>query len=104
MKSTFQIASRTVGRGQPCYVIAEAGVNHNCDTALGYRLIETAAAAGADAIKFQNYTASKIATRVAPRYWTEPQDPNGTQWDTFAKLDKLSDHDFMALLGHAKQV
>jgi N,N'-diacetyllegionaminate synthase len=104
MKSTFDIAGRPVGRGQPCYVIAEAGVNHNCDVQLGYRLIETAAAAGADAIKFQNYTASKIATRVAPRYWTEPQDPNGTQWDTFAKLDKLSDHDFKALLGHAEQV
>ncbi len=103
MKTTFQIASRTVGRGQPCYVIAEAGVNHNCDLQLGYRLVDAAQAAGADAIKFQSYTASKIATRVAPRYWVEPQDPNGTQWDTFAKLDKLSDEDFKSLLGHAQK-
>jgi sialic acid synthase SpsE len=104
VKSAFEIAGRRVGRGQPCYVIAEAGVNHNCDLALGRRLVETAHAAGADAIKFQNYTASKISTRVAPRYWFEPQDPNGTQWDTFDKLDKLSDDDFRALLRHAKQV
>ena len=104
MKSTFPIAGRTVGTGQPCYVIAEAGVNHNCDVQLGYKLVETAAAAGADAIKFQSYTACKIATRVAPRYWVEPKDPNGTQWDTFAKLDKLSDRDFKSLLGHAKHV
>jgi sialic acid synthase SpsE len=104
MKPSFAIAGRAVGIGQPCYVIAEAGVNHNCDVQLGYKLIETAGAAGADAIKFQSYTASKIATRVAPRYWVEPADPKGTQWDTFDKLDKLSDRDFKSLLGHARQV
>jgi N,N'-diacetyllegionaminate synthase len=104
MKPAFAIAGRAVGLGQPCYVIAEAGVNHNCDVQLGYKLIETAGAAGADAIKFQSYTASKIATRVAPRYWVEPADPKGTQWDTFDKLDKLSDRDFKSLLGHARHV
>ena len=104
MKSQFEIAGRRVGKGQPCYVIAEAGVNHNCDVQLGYKLIETAGAAGADAIKFQSYVASKIATRVAPRYWVEPADPSGTQWDTFDKLDKLSERDFKSLLGHARQV
>ena len=104
MKSTFKIGSRVVGQGQPCYVIAEAGVNHNCDVQLGYKLIETAGASGADAIKFQSYTAGKISTRVAPRYWVEPADPNGTQWDTFDKLDKLSDRDFKSLLGHAQHV
>jgi sialic acid synthase SpsE len=104
MKTSFEIAGRTVGIGHPCYVIAEAGVNHNCDVQLGYKLIESAGAAGADAVKFQSYTASKIATRVAPRYWVEPDDPRGTQWDTFDKLDKLSDRDFKSLLGHAKHV
>jgi len=104
MKDSFLINGRRVGKGEPCYVIAEAGVNHNCDVQLGYRLIETAAEAGADAIKFQSYEASKIATRAAPRYWVEPQDPQGTQWDTFDKLDKLSERDFKALLGHAQQV
>jgi sialic acid synthase SpsE len=104
MKSAFSIAGRAVGQGQPCYVIAEAGVNHNCDVQLGYRLIETAQAAGADAIKFQSYTASKISTRVAPRYWVEKDDPHGSQWDTFDRLDKLSDRDFRALLAHAREV
>lgn len=104
MKSSFEIAGRTVGKGQPCYVIAEAGVNHNCDLQLGLRLVDEARTAGADAIKFQNYTASKISTRVAPRYWVEPQDPQGTQWDTFAKLDKLSNDDFARLLEHARRI
>jgi sialic acid synthase SpsE len=104
MKTTFRIGDRVVGQGQPCYVIAEAGVNHNCDVQLGYKLIETAGASGADAIKFQSYTAGKISTRVAPRYWVEPADPKGTQWDTFDRLDKLSERDFKSLLGHAHHV
>lgn len=102
MKSEFEIAGRMVGRGHPCYVIAEAGVNHNCDVELGRRLIDGALEGGADAIKWQSYTASKIATRTAPRYWFEPHDPQGTQWDTFDKLDKLSEADFRALLEHAR--
>ncbi len=102
MKSSFSIAGRRVGIGEPCYVIAEAGVNHNCEVALGKRLVLTAKAAGADAIKFQSYTAGKISTRIAPRYWVEPNDPNGSQWDTFDRLDKLSDSDFRALLEHAR--
>src|SRR5688572_7565237 len=93
-----------VGKGHPCYVIAEAGVNHNCDLRLGYRLVETAREAGADAIKFQSYTAGKISTRVAPRYWVEKDDPQGSQWDTFDRLDKLSDEDFRGLLAHARKV
>ena len=104
MKSAFEIDGRTVGIGQPCYVIAEAGVNHNCDVALGRRLIDTAQASGADAIKFQSYTAGRIATRVAPRYWVEPGDPRGTQWDTFDRLDKLSARDFASLLAHARSI
>src|SRR5437762_10667618 len=104
MRQEFAINGRVVGKGHPCYVIAEAGVNHNADGQLGYKLIGTAGAAGADAIKFQSYTASKIATRVAPRYWFEPADPEGTQWDSFDKLDKLSPREFKSLLGHARQV
>jgi len=104
VKASFAIDGRAVGIGQPCYVIAEAGVNHNCDVELGRRLIDTAQAAGADAIKFQSYTAGRIATRVAPRYWVEAQDPQGTQWDTFDRLDKLSAADFASLLAHARKI
>jgi len=102
MKSTFEIAGRRVGISEPAYVIAEAGVNHDCRLDRGKALVDTAKAAGFDAIKFQSYTASKIATRVAPRYWVEEKDPNGTQWDTFAKLDKLSDADFKTLIEYAR--
>ena len=105
MKSTFEIAGRRSGKGQPCYVIAEAGVNHNCDVQLGYKLIETAGAAGADAIKFQSYTASQdLDPRGPALLGGARRTRTGTQWDTFDKLDKLSDRDFKSLLGHARHV
>src|SRR5262249_51175151 len=45
----------TIGAGHPCFVIAEAGINHNGDVNLAAELVEAAAAAGADAIKFQTH-------------------------------------------------
>lgn len=53
---TIQLGNRTVGAGAPCYVIAEIGINHNGDISLAEKLIEVAAAAGCDAVKFQKRT------------------------------------------------
>ncbi len=57
----------TVGRGQPALVIAEAGVNHNGDPGLARRLIDVAAASGADVVKFQTFTAERVASAAAPK-------------------------------------
>ena len=62
----FHIGDRAVGPGHPCYVIAEAGSNHNRDLATALRLIEVAAEAGADAVKFQTYTAEGLYSRLTP--------------------------------------
>ena len=48
---------RAVGPGSPTYLIAEVGSNHNADLGLARRLIEAAAAAGVDAVKFQLFRA-----------------------------------------------
>src|SRR5205085_8364475 len=53
--NTFRIGDRAIGAGQPCFVIAEAGINHNGDARLAAELVDAAAAAGADAIKFQTH-------------------------------------------------
>ncbi len=53
--STVLIGTRLVGSGEPCFVAAEIGINHNGDLALAHRLIDAAADAGVDAVKFQNY-------------------------------------------------
>ncbi len=62
----FRIGARPVGPGHPCYVIAEAGANHNRDLTTALRLIEVAAEAGADAVKFQTYTAEGLYSRRTP--------------------------------------
>jgi N-acetylneuraminate synthase len=51
-----RIGSKLVGEGQPCYVIAEIGINHNGDMEIAKRLITIAAAAGCNAVKFQKRT------------------------------------------------
>jgi N,N'-diacetyllegionaminate synthase len=56
---------RTIGPGHPCFVIAEAGVNHNGDPDLARALIDAAADAGADAVKFQTFRASELVTDAA---------------------------------------
>lgn len=53
--STIRIGEREVGPGRPCFVIAEAGINHNGDERLAAELVVAAARCGADAIKFQTH-------------------------------------------------
>lgn len=62
-----EIAGRPVGPGHPCFVVAEGGVNHNGDVELGRQLVEAAARAGADAVKFQTFVADRLATPAAPK-------------------------------------
>src|SRR4051794_6024378 len=59
---TVRIGNRPVGHSQPCYVIAEIGINHNGDIDLAKRLISVAVAAGCDAVKFQKRTVDVVYT------------------------------------------
>lgn len=65
--SHFAIDGRRISRRAAPYLIAEAGVNHNGDPELAVRLVDAAAEAGADAIKFQTFTAESLATASAPQ-------------------------------------
>ena len=64
---TLNITGRALGPGHPCFVIAEAGVNHNGDPNVALQLIEAAAKAGADAVKFQTFTAQRLVSPSAPK-------------------------------------
>jgi len=90
----IRIGDRAVGRGEPCYVIAEAGVNHDGRLDQALRLVHAARAAGADAVKFQLFRAEDVATATAPKaaYQLDTTGRDGTQAQMLAGLE-LSDEE-----------
>ena len=60
--STIRIGNRLVGDDQPCFIVAEIGINHNGDVDHAKRLISVALAAGCDAVKFQKRTVDVVYT------------------------------------------
>jgi N,N'-diacetyllegionaminate synthase len=64
---TIEIRGRQIGEGHPCFIIAEAGVNHNGNLDLARRLVDAAADTGADAVKFQTFKAAKLISAAAPK-------------------------------------
>jgi sialic acid synthase SpsE len=64
----FEIGGRRVGGTHPPYVIAEAGANHNRDLGIARALIDVAAEAGADAVKFQTYSGDRIYSTKTPKF------------------------------------
>jgi len=64
----FTLHGRAIGSGHPCYVIAEAGANHDRDLDTAFGLIDAAVAAGADAVKFQTYDGRLLYSTKTPRF------------------------------------
>lgn len=88
MIPTIQIGDRRIGGDEPCYVVAEIGINHNGDVNLAKRLISVAIAAGCDAVKFQKrtidvvYTADELAKpRESPFGETNGDLKRGLEFD-----------------------
>ena len=88
MVNTFHIGKYEIGKDRPCFIIAEAGVNHNGKLNAAHELIDAAAAAGADAIKFQTWITERICAKGAKKAeYQEAQCPDES--DQFAMLKKL---------------
>lgn len=79
-------------------IIAEAGVNHNGDIELAKRLVATAAAAGADLVKFQTFVTGKSISRDAPKaeYQKGTTDAGESQYEMVRKLElSRADHEVL---------
>jgi len=99
----IKIGNKFVGEGEPCFVVAEAGGNHNGKIDLAKELARKAAESGADAIKFQTYVAGKLATKTAPKYWVDGK-PKESQYEVFSKLDRLTEDEWRELAAFCRKI
>lgn len=85
----INIGDRRIGPANPCFLVAEAGVNHNGDPEAALRLVDAAADAGADAIKFQTFTVDRLTTKMAPKadYQKWTTDPMESQYEMLQRLE-----------------
>lgn len=100
----IRISNQAVGEGQPCFIIAEAGVNHNGDVNLARKLIDVAKEAGADAVKFQTFKAEEVVTKSAPKapYQKKSTGVSESQFEMLKKLE-LSPKHFEDLFDYARK-
>ena len=86
------------------FIIAEAGVNHNGSIDLAKKLIDAAADAGADAVKFQTFKADRLATKLADKadYQKSNTSVNESQYEMLKKLE-LDEDMHKAIIEHCKQ-
>lgn len=76
-----KIGDKLVGEGHPCFIVAEIGLNHNSDINIAKKLIDSAALAGCDAVKFQKRTPEKCVPRDQ---WDIERD---TPWGRMTYID-----------------
>ena len=99
--SNLEIGGRQIGEGS-CFVIAEAGVNHNGDFDLARRLIDAAVSAGVDAVKFQTFQPELLVSPDGPMadYQAVNTGGEGSQLEMLRGLS-LSTEAFEKLAQHA---
>lgn len=89
-----------------CFIVAEAGVNHNGSLMAAKKLVEAAVLAGADAVKFQTFRADRLVTKTAPKadYQKKTNPQSYTQWDMIRRLelDNASHRKLFALCSRRK--
>jgi N-acetylneuraminate synthase/N,N'-diacetyllegionaminate synthase len=104
MLSEIKIGNFSISESSPCFIIAEAGVNHNGNLEEAFKLIDAASEAGADAVKFQTFKADKLVLEDAPKadYQLKTTSAEESQKDMLRKLE-LQAADFSKINEYAKE-
>ena len=79
------------------FLVAEAGVNHEASLSTAIEMVDAAAAAGADMIKFQSYKAETLASRRSPAYWDRRCEPAASQFELFRRYDAFDVEEYRKL-------
>lgn len=96
------IGTRIIGRGRPVFIVAEAGVNHNGRGDIALKMVDAAAKAGADAIKFQVFRAADLATPSARMaVYQKKTSPAKNQYGMLRRLE-LPKREFARIEARAK--
>ena len=99
----FEVRGRRIGPGEPCFIIAEAGINHNGDMAAAKRLIDVAREADADSVKFQTFKAEESVTAQTPAAaYQSKNDPTITSYLQMLKRIELPADSFKELARYAE--
>jgi N,N'-diacetyllegionaminate synthase len=93
MVEAIEIGGRRVGSGCPCFIVAEAGVNHNGNLEVAIQLVDEAAKAGVDAVKFQTFKADRLVTKTAVKaeYQLEVTGDDESQYEMLRRLELSAD-------------
>ena len=86
---TIKVGDRLIGADQPCFVVAEIGINHNGDLDLAKRTIDAAVDAGADSVKFQNYRTEDFIfdDSLSHTYVSQGTEVTESQYEMFKRYE-----------------
>lgn len=102
-KKRFQVGDRWIGEGEPCFIVAEAGLNHNGQLDIAKKLVDLAITCNADAVKFQKRSIDDLLTREALEAPYVSWYAYGETYGEHRRSLELSEDEFREIADYARE-